>query len=187
MLTRTRVTLSAPLVFLLFCIWIAPIGPASASAQTRTRRTATTRVRTPYAQGYSRGYSNGYLAGQSDWKRGTPRDFQHSAQAAGQSANDGSSAPRRYRGRYRLGLELGYTDGYYGRARNAVLPPNAEQERANLARAASIDQSNPGAGPPDSSSPRSDTGQGRRGGNYRPSYGVPADTELRLKLNSPID
>src|SRR5262249_32138416 len=83
----------------------------------------------------------------------------------------------------------GYTDGYYGRARNAALPPNAEQERANLARAAAADQSPPRAGSIDQPQTPADTGGRHRRTDYpaTANYNIPGDTELRLKLNSAID
>ena len=195
MLDRSRWILAASLAAVLIGIWIVPAGARNTSLQTRNRR-ATARPRTPFAQGYVKGYGAGYLAGQADWKKGAPRDFQHSAsfQQGDQPMNQPASAPGRYRNGYELGFELGYTDGYYGRARNAVLPPNAEQEQANLARAASIDRSNSQGGsfeqpPADQPSGRADADQPRRGQDYppAPSYNIPGDTELRLKLNAPID
>src|SRR5215470_5485244 len=139
MFNRTRKATAALLATVLMGVLMASTAPADAHPQARSRR-VTARPRTPYAQGYQRGYSNGYLAGQADWKRGAPRDFQHSGlfQQGDQQATGAASAPGKYRDGYDLGFELGYTDGYYGRARNVSLPPNAEQERANLARAASI-------------------------------------------------
>src|SRR5262249_36521556 len=141
-------------------------------------------------QGYQKGYGNGYLAGQADWKKGVPRDFQHSGlfQQGDQQSSGTASAPGKYRDGYDLGFELGYTDGYYGRARNAVLPANAEQERANLARAAAGDQWPSRAGSVDQPPSGADTGGRRRSAAYpAANYNIPGDTELRLKLNSAID
>lgn len=192
MLNRPRPVLAASLAIVLIGVCLVPGGTSTADAQPRTRRAA--HQRTPYAQGYQKGYSNGYLAGLADWKKGAARDFQHavSLRSGETAASAGASAPGKYRDGYDLGFELGYTDGYYGRTRNAVLPPNAEQERANLARAASVDQSNSQAGPVDQPPARAEnepSGRSRRAADYPPSanHNVPADTELRLKLNSAID
>jgi hypothetical protein len=190
MLKRIRSALLVSLASVLIGAYIVPSTSAVAYSQPRTRR-ATARARTPYAQGYQKGYGNGYLAGLADWKKGVPRDFQHSvaAQPGNQVAGQGASAPSKYRDGYDVGFELGYTDGYYGRARNAALPPNAELERANLARAASADQSPSRGDSVDQPPARADSGQASRRADYppAPSYNIPGDTELRLKLNSAID
>ena len=189
MFNRSRGALAASLALTLISVWIAS-APTFAYSGQRSRR-VTARPRAPYAQGYQKGYGSGYLAGLADWKKGAPRDFQHSAtfQQGDQQTGQTASAPGKYLDGYNLGFELGYTDGYYGRARNASLPPNAEQERANLARAASIQQSNPGAGPVDEPQGRNDAGGRQRRADEppAPSYSVPGDAELRLKLNSAID
>jgi hypothetical protein len=188
MFNKDRRGLAAMLAIAVIGVWIGS-APVLAYSGQRSRR-VTARPRTPYTQGYQKGYSSGYLAGQADWRKGAPRDFQHSAtfQSGDQQASQTASAPGKYLDGYNLGFELGYTDGYYGRARNASLPPNAEQERANLARAASI-QSNPPAGPVDEPQGRNDAGgrQRRVDDPPAPSYSVPGDAELRLKLNSAID
>ena len=187
MFNKARRGLAATLAIGVIGVWIAS-APVLAYSGQRSRRV--TRPRAPYAQGYQKGYSSGYLAGQADWRKGAPRDFQHSTtfQSGDQQASQTASAPGKYLDGYNLGFELGYTDGYYGRARNVSLPPNAEQERANLARAASI-QSNPPAGPVDEPQGRNDAGgrQRRVDDPPGPSYSVPGDAELRLKLNSAID
>src|SRR5581483_9871563 len=81
---------------------------------------------TPYDQGYTRGYDAGYKAGQDDYGRGTPRDLRNNQ--AFQNREQGYDAQfadnEEYRQAYNLGLEFGYMDGYYGRARNIAAPTN---------------------------------------------------------------
>src|SRR5262249_13307476 len=95
---------------------------------------------------------------------------------------------------FQLGFELGYTDGYYGRAKNLKVPGNgetlgkaaalADAERARAQQAAS--QPPPSDRPRGPDNGREGYGRGRRATSTAP-LAVPEDTEMRLKLASPIN
>ena len=91
---------------------------------------------TPYEQGYATSYEAGYRAGQDDYNRGTPREFRRSQvfQNREQNYDPKYADSEEYRQAYTLGLELGYLDGYYGRARNTTVPANG----AVIAKAAAL-------------------------------------------------
>ena len=89
-----------------------------------------------YNQGYQKGYGDGFAQGQADWRQGAPRDFQSSDgfRSREQKYDARHAANGEYIEGYDLGFEIGHTDGYYGRARNAAVPANG----AVLAKAAAI-------------------------------------------------
>ena len=159
-----------------------------AVAQRRTARRTTPSI---YAQAYQKGYGSGFTQGQTDWRNSAPRDFERSTayQDRARYFDPNLGHLQQYGEGYQLGFEMGYTDGYFGRTRNAVVPANA----AVLAKAAALADAqirererqaaqqqpvaqNQDPAPVDVSRPRS-TGPLR----------IPADTELRLQLTSPID
>jgi hypothetical protein len=136
---------------------------------------------TPFAQGYQRGYTDGFVQGEADWSNSARPDFRRSDKW--QQRDGGSS--EEYRQGYDLGFELSYADGYYGRARNAEVPRNAEV----IAKAAGLaDQRRATRDRPDRDRPDNDRGQ-REPNRPRPSapLSVPNGTELRIRLSSPIN
>jgi hypothetical protein len=148
---------------------------------------------TPYTQGYQKGYDDGFAQGETDWSNSAARDFRRSA--GWQQRDAGSS--EEYRQGYELGFELAYSDGYYGRARNAAVPRNgeviakaaalAEQQRARRDR---IDNARAQRDRIDDRGQRDridDRGQ-RDASRTRTSdpLSVPNGTELRIRLSSPI-
>lgn len=155
---------------------IAGLAPASASAQKRKPQPARRapqlkHPQTLFSQGYDKGYSEGFTQGEADWSSNLPRDFRRSDRW--RQHDMGSS--EEYRQGYELGFELGHTDGYYGRARNAVVPRNAEV----LAKAAAL-----------ADSQRARQGDDRRRDVNRPRTNgpvvIPNGTELRIRLSSQI-
>jgi outer membrane lipoprotein SlyB len=135
---------------------------------------------TPYAQGYQKGYTDGFAQGQADWSNNARPDFRRSDKW--QQHDAGSS--EEYRMAYELGFELSYADGYYGRARNAEVPRNAEV----IAKAAGLsDQQRAGRERGDRDRVDNDRGQ-REPNRPRPSapLSVPSGTELRIRLSTPI-
>src|SRR6185503_13051000 len=102
----------------------------SAAAYSQTRRTAKPAPLKPVAgsvfgQGYQRGYGAGFTQGASDWHNSAPRDFQSSGafQQRENSYDVRYRHSQEYSQGFELGFEMGHTDGYYGRARNPVVPP----------------------------------------------------------------
>ena len=135
---------------------------------------------TPYAQGYQKGYTDGFAQGQADWSNNARPDFRRSDKW--QQHDAGSS--EEYRMGYELGFELSYADGYYGRARNAEVPRNAEV----IAKAAGLsDQQRAGRERGDRDRVDNDRGQ-REPNRPRPSapLSVPNGTELRIRLSTPV-
>lgn len=175
---QRRTLVSSALIALMV---ITGFAPAAQSAQRRTsqaaKRTAPAKaVQAPFNQGYQKGYDEGFAQGASDWSNSAPRDFRRSDRWQ-QRANTSEE----YRQGYELGFELAYSDGYYGRARNAAVPRNG----ALLAKAAALSdqrQSTREAGEP------SDRGRGQRDSDRRMSgpLNVPNATELRIRLSTPI-
>ncbi len=151
---------------------------------------------TPFSQGYQKGYTDGFAQGEADWSNSTRRDFRGSDKW---QQRDQSSSEEYGKG-YELGFELAYSDGYYGRARNAVVPRNAEvlakaaaladQQRARRDRAEGDrnqrDANRQGDNRPSDSRPGDANRQGDS--NRRPSgpVNIPNGTELRIRLSTPI-
>jgi outer membrane lipoprotein SlyB len=135
---------------------------------------------TPYGQGYQKGYTDGFAQGEADWSNNARPDFRRSDKW--QQHDAGSS--EEYRMGYELGFELSYADGYYGRARNAEVPRNAEV----IAKAAGLsDQQRAGRERGDRDRVDNDRGQ-REPNRPRPSapLSVPNGTELRIRLSTLI-
>jgi outer membrane lipoprotein SlyB len=130
--------------------------------------------------GYQKGYEEGYAQGEADWSNNAPRDFRRSERWQQHTATS-----EEYRQGYELGFELAYSDGYYGRARNAALPRNA----AVLAKAAALADRRPAPrGQPDFDRPQEREREHRDADRQRvvgPLI-VPNGTELRIRLSSPI-
>src|ERR1051325_1580170 len=116
-----------------------PQRAASRPAQTKQAQPAKPALQAPasvYGKGYQKGYGDGFTQGEADWRQGVPRDFQRSQGYVERDRKfDPSFASNdEYIQGYELGLEIGHTDGYYGRARNSAEPANA----AVLAKAAAL-------------------------------------------------
>ncbi len=178
------------------------LAPMAMSAQKKTSQPArrATQPQTPFNQGYQKGYNDGFAQGESDWSNSAPHDFRHSDRWQQRNANTSGE----YRQGYELGFELAYSDGYYGRARNAAVPRNA----AVLAKAAALaDQRQtthepPRQEPSDRERGQRDPGQrdpgqrdpgqrdpGQRDNDRQRMAGplsVPNGTELRIRLSTPI-
>jgi outer membrane lipoprotein SlyB len=157
-------------------------GYARQRRTTASRRTAQTKPQSPFSQGYLKGYNDGFLQGEADWSTRAPRDFRRSDRWQQRD----STRSEEYRQGYELGFELAYSDGYYGRGRNAVVPRNAE----TLARAAALadrQRASRDYPEPDRSQRDSDRGQ-RDTSRPRPPapLNVPNGTELRIRLSTPI-
>jgi hypothetical protein len=174
----------ATLVAVMMVMAVAPTA-LSASAQRRTPGRPPLRSAVPqsiYGQAYQKGYDNGFAQGETDWNNGAPRDFQRSEayEQRDRSYDPRLSSSEEYVQGYQLGFEMGYTDGYYGRAHNSAVPANG----LILAKAAAI---------ADAQRARErDTGEANRPREVgRPrstgQVDIPPDTELRLKLTSPIE
>ena len=181
----------APVVLVVVLI-ITGLAPTLAVAQRRTttsKRTSQAKPQSPYSQGYLKGYNDGFTQGEADWNSHAPRDFRRSDRWQQRD----STASEEYRQGYELGFELAYSDGYYGRARNAVLPRNAE----TLARAAALaDRQRAQRDYPDTDRAQRDSDRGQRDTDRgqrdttrsRPlaPLSVPNGTELRIRLSTPI-
>jgi hypothetical protein len=149
---------------------------------------------TPYGQGYQKGYAEGFAQGETDWSNNIRADFRRSDRW---QQRDGGSSDE-YRLGYELGFELSYADGYYGRARNAEVPRNAEviakaaalaeQQRARRERSDGDRQDRDTANRDNQDRDRVDNDRGRQPNRPRPSapLNIPNGTELRVRLSSPI-
>jgi hypothetical protein len=149
-----------------------------------------------YNQGYQKGYGDGFAQGQADWRQGAPRDFQSSDgfRSREQKYDPRHAANGEYIEGYDLGFEIGHTDGYYGRARNAAVPANG----AVLAKAAAI-AANAQRAREQQPPPRDDTVQQndpppqpvQSQDESRPrttqAAEIPGGTALEIRLTSTID
>jgi outer membrane lipoprotein SlyB len=129
-----------------------------------------------------KGYNDGFAQGEADWTGSAPRDFRRSDRWQQRD----TTTTEEYRQGYELGFELAYSDGYYGRGRNAVVPRNAE----TLARAAALaDRQRTQREYPQTDRGQRDSDRGQRDpGRPRPPapLSVPNGTELRIRLSTPI-
>ena len=196
MKTAGRLRSLAPAVLAAFLV-ISGFAPAlAASSQKRApvkRAPAPKQPQTPFSQGYQKGYDEGFAQGATDWSNSARRDFRHSDRF--QQHDPGSS--EEYGKGYELGFELAYSDGYYGRPRNAAVPKNGEV----LAKAAVLaDQQRARRDRGDNDRPPRDTNRpndnDRPGDVNRPNDSnrpratapvrIPNGTELRIRLSTPI-
>src|ERR1051325_6496560 len=92
----------------------------------KTAKPANVAPSSPYDAGYQGGYGAGYGQGTTDWRNGVPQDFKRSDAYQNRERNYDATkgSLEEYRQGYDLGFELGYLDGYYGRARNQQVPAN---------------------------------------------------------------
>ena len=195
-----RAVFSIAIATFLALAGVAPYGSTGYAQRRTTRRTTTKAPANPasiYDRGYLKGYSAGFDQGLADWSRSASRDYQNSEayQQRDRSYDQTLASSEEYTQGFQLGFELGYTDGYYGRAKNVKVPGNA----ATLAKAAALadaeraraqqPQPPPDAQPDRPRGPDDDRDGPRRDRRARSSapVNVPQDTELRLKLASPIN
>jgi hypothetical protein len=161
------------------------VGMTPAAYAQQRRRPAPGPV-SVYGQGYQKGYADGFAQGTRDWTRGVPRDWQRSD---GYEQRENSYSPRlrsseEYTQGYDLGFEMGHTDGYYGRTRNAAVPANA-LVLAKAAALADAQRAREQAQDQGQGVPRDrDRDRSRRASAALP---VPEDMELRIQLTTPID
>ncbi len=190
------------------------IAASSITALSQTRKAApkpapkVAAPLTPYDQGYQQGYSEGFKQGGADYSRGVPRNLRESeAYRQRESMYNASLASNEeYVEGYNLGLELGYTDSYYGRTRNAITPSNgaviakaivlANSRRGRDDRSGRRDDSRRDDSRRDDSrrddtrrddSRRDDTRRNDTPPRDLGPVNIPAGTELNLRLASPID
>jgi hypothetical protein len=202
MFIRVRRGVSISLGVLLIAAGLLPVLSATVYGQ---RRTSTRpQARAPlsvYGQGYQKGYNDGFAQGQRDWNQKARFDiYESEAFQQRESLYDARHASsEEYQEGFRLGFELGYPDGYYGRARNASVPTNAEllyratvlassqRVREPVAQNEPVTQTEPP--PQNDPAPQRDPVPPREQTRPRTSapVNVPADTEMRIQLTSPID
>jgi hypothetical protein len=160
-------------------------APMATSAQRKTsqpakRATQTKQPQTPFNQGYQKGYDDGFAQGGFDWNNNAPRDFRRSDRWQQRNANTSEE----YRQGYELGFELAYSDGYYGRARNATMPRNAAALAKAAARADQRQPTHERARPEPSERERGQRDPDRQ--RMAGPLSVPNGTELRIRLSTPI-
>ena len=155
-----------------------------------------------YDQGYQKGYGDGFAQGLADWRQGAPRDFQSSDgfRSRDQKYDPRHAANGEYIEGYDLGFEIGHTDGYYGRARNAAVPANG----AVLAKAAAIaanaqrareqqppprDETNQRNDPPPQPVQSQGDNQSQADNRPRttPTADIPGGTAMEIRLTSTIN
>lgn len=181
---QRRSLVSSALIALMVITGIAPAA-ASAQRKTSTARRPPQKTQSPFDQAYLKGYADGFAQGESDWSNSAPRDFRRSERW---QQHNGSTSEE-YRQGYELGFELAYSDGYYGRARNATVPRNA----AVLAKAAALGDQRQSTREPARPEP-TDREHGQRDPGQRYDdrqrtagpLNVPNGTELRIRLSTPI-
>jgi hypothetical protein len=170
------------LVAVLIVTGLAPSAAYSQRRTTSSRRAAPPKPQTPFSQGYLKGYNDGFAQGEADWTGSAQPDFRRSDRWQQRD----STTSEEYRRGYELGFELAYTDGYYGRGRNAAVPRNAE----TLARAAALaDRQRAQRDHPETDRGQRDSDRGQRDpGRSRPPapLSVPNGTELRIRLSTSI-
>lgn len=196
MVRRLRTFVPAALVAILVIAGLVPASAASSqkrAPQPVKRAPAPKQPQTPFGQGYEKGYTEGFAQGEADWSNSARQDFRRSDRW---QQRDQSSSEEYGKG-YELGFELAYSDGYYGRARNAVVPRNAEvlakaaaiadQQRARRDRSEN-DRGQREAPRPSEMDRPSDVNRPREAN--RPTSNAPVyvqnGTELRIRLSSPI-
>ena len=178
---RIRTLVPGALAVLLVISAVGPITYSQKKAPPKRAPVAKAAPATPFTQGYQNGYNEGFAQGEADWSNSQTRDFRRSDKW--QQRDMGASEESRQG--YELGFELAYSDGYYGRARNAAVPRNAEI----LAKAAALADQQRARRQRDTDDLRRDNDDRRSRDTSRAASGplnVPNGTELRIRLTSPI-
>ncbi len=156
-----------------------------AYSQKRTARSSQIIQRSGvYDRSYRQGYNEGFGQGQADWNKRASRDFQHSDQyrQRDRSIEQDQNSSDDFTHGYNLGLELGYSDGYYGRVRNSTVPTNASA----MSKPASVADAERVRNRQKVSDSWDQWKNSSRLKSY-PPLSVPDNTEMRLKLTSPIN
>jgi hypothetical protein len=137
-----------------------------------------------YDRSYLKGYNEGFVHGRADWSKGSSRGYQRSGQyqQRDRSYEQARGSSGDYTQGYQLGLELGYSDGYYGRARNTAVPENA----LALFKTATTDNTGR-ASNRQSVADSWDKWSGSSRLKSYPPISVPENTEMRLRLISPLN
>ena len=91
-------------------------------------------LRIAYEHGYRAGYADGYDAGENDFADRMGRDYQrHTLYQEADRGYESRFGPRvDYKEGYSLGFEVGYFDGYVGRAFDLGIPPNVAHPGASV-------------------------------------------------------
>ena len=149
-----------------------------------------------YNQGYQKGYGDGFAQGQADWRQGAPRDFQSSDgfRSREQKYDPRHAANGEYIEGYDLGFEIGHTDGYYGRARNAAVPANGAVLAKAAAIAANAQRAREQQPPPRDNTiqqndppPQPVQSQDENRPRTTPTADIPGGTALEIRLTSTIN
>ena len=178
-----RAVLTLVMAALLVVAGLAHFVSPAYSQQRAAQRPQTNQRSNVYDRSYLKGYNEGFDQGQADWGKGSSRSFQRPGQYQQRgSYEQGRGSSGDYTQGYQLGLELGYSDGYYGRAHNTTVPANAlalfkptiTDSTGRTSNQKAVDDSwDKWAG-------------SRRPGNY-PPISVPENMEMRLRLTSPLN
>ncbi|MGA9771491.1 MAG: hypothetical protein WBV94_20835 [Blastocatellia bacterium] len=164
----------AGLTLVMAVLLVAANGSLAYSQRQNARRPQLNQRSGIYDRSYLQGYNEGFGQGQADWNRRVqrsdqPRPRDRSIEKDRDDLTQG----------YNLGLELGYSDGYYGRARNSTVPANASA-MSNPASVGAAER------PRDRQSV-SDSWDRYSNSKSYPPLSVPDDTEMRLRLTSPVN
>jgi hypothetical protein len=91
-------------------------------------------LRISYEHGYRAGYADGYDAGENDFADRMGREYQrHTLYQEADRGYESRFGPRvDYKEGYTLGFEVGYFDGYVGRAFDLSIPPNVAHPDASI-------------------------------------------------------
>jgi hypothetical protein len=91
-------------------------------------------LRISYEHGYRTGYADGYDAGENDFTDRMGREYQrHTFYQEADRGYESRFGPRvDYKEGYSLGFEVGYFDGYVGRAFDLRIPPNVAHPDASI-------------------------------------------------------
>jgi hypothetical protein len=92
-------------------------------------------LRVAYEHGYRAGYADGYDAGKNDFAGRMGREYQrHTLYQEADRGYESRFGPRvDYKEGYSLGFEVGYFDGYVGRAFDSRIPPNVARPYGRIA------------------------------------------------------
>src|SRR5215510_5517250 len=92
-------------------------------------------LRIAYKHGYRAGYADGYEAGKNDFADRMGRDYQRYAlyQEADRGYKSSFGPLVDFKEGYSLGFEVGYFDGYVGRAFDSRIPPNVARPGGRIA------------------------------------------------------
>ena len=171
-------------VAMLIATGLVPAISLASSQPQSSRRAPTHQQPSLYERSYRQGYDEGYVRGQTDWRSGASRNSQREApdQQRNRSNEPGRNSSAASAPGYPLGFELGYSDGYFGRGRNPAIPANAPA----LSRSATAADSKRASDPQAVNDSWKRWPAATRSNSYPPLH-VPDHTELRVRLNAPIN